>query len=168
MGSLFQNKHKQHGQAQGTKWIVENVQGQTDIVIQITETKQSVFISKIKDSMVTVKGKCSAIAIAAATGSGVVFDDVVATVEIINGKKVQVQANGALNQISIDKTEGATVYLQTPASQSAEIVTSLTSEINIVLPGATEEDDMVEHAVPEQFVSKFVDGKLITEASSHV
>lgn len=103
-----------------------------------------------------------------ATGSGVVFDDVVATVEVINSKKVQIQANGSVHQISLDKTHGATVYLQSPAGLSASIATSLTSEVNIVTPGKTENDDSVEHAIPEQFVSKFVNGKLVTGPSEHV
>eukprot|EP01128_Nolandella_sp_AFSM9_P011294 TRINITY_DN7_c6_g1_i1.p2 TRINITY_DN7_c6_g1~~TRINITY_DN7_c6_g1_i1.p2 ORF type:complete len:158 (-),score=52.56 TRINITY_DN7_c6_g1_i1:131-604(-) len=153
---------------EGNKWFVEKVEGKTDIVVNVAEAKQGVFISQIKDSVVTIVGKCSAISIESAVGSGIIFDDVVATVEVINSKKVQLQANGALNQIQIDKTNGATIYLQTAASQGAQLVTSLSSELNIVLPGATEEDDAIEHPVPEQYVSKFVDGKLVTGPTDHV
>jgi adenylyl cyclase-associated protein len=146
---------------EGTKWFVENLEGKTDVVVTVTEPKQSVFVSKIKDSVVTIKGKCTAISVENATGSGVIFDDVVATVEVINSKKVQIQANGSVHQIALDKTHGASVFLQTPAGQSALIATSLTSEVNIVTPGKTEDDDAIEHAVPEQFISKFVNGKPI-------
>jgi adenylyl cyclase-associated protein len=153
---------------EGTKWFVGNLEGKTDVVVNVTEPKQSVFVSKIKDSVVTIKGKCTAISVENATGSGVIFDDVVATVEVINSKKVQIQANGSVHQIALDKTHGASVFLQTPAGQSALIATSLTSEINIVTPGKTEDDDAIEHAVPEQFISKFVNGKLVTGPSEHV
>lgn len=30
------------------------------------------------------------------------------------------------------------------------------------------EEDSVEHAIPEQFVTKFVDGKFVTKAVEHV
>jgi len=144
------------------------VNGKQDVVVKVTEPKQSVFISKINNSVVTIQGKCTAISIENATGSGVIFDDVVATVEVINSKKVQIQANGSVHQISLDKTNGASVWLQTPAAQSAVIATSLTSEVNVVTPGKTENDDSIEHAIPEQFLSKFVNGKLVTGPAEHV
>jgi len=114
------------------------------------------------------KGKVSSICIDSCTGSGIVFDDVVSSVDVVNSKKVQLQANGNLHVIAIDKSAGATIYLQTPASQKAEIATSLATEVNIVVPGATEESDSIEHAVPAQFVSKFVNGKFVTAAVEHV
>jgi len=153
---------------EGTKFFVENLTGKTDVIIKITEPKQSVFISKVTNSVITVQGKCTAISVENATGSGIIFDDVVATVEVINSKKVQLQANGSVHQISLDKTHGASVFLQTAAGQSASIATSLTSEVNVVTPGKTENDDSIEHAIPEQFISKFVKGKLITGPSEHV
>ncbi len=53
--------------------------------------------------------------------------------------------------------------LQNPAFQ---LVTAKCSEINVIVV-AGPEDDPVEHAVPEQFISTFKGGKLITEASVH-
>jgi len=153
---------------EGTKWFVTGVSDKTDIVVKITEPKQSVFIYKVTNAVVTIQGKCTAISVENATGSGIVFDDVVATVEVINSKKVQIQANGTVHQISLDKTNGATVYLQSAVGLQAVIATSLTSEINVVTPGKTENDDSVEQAIPEQFISKFVNGKLITEPAAHV
>lgn len=79
-----------------------------------------------------------------------VFDDIVSTVDIINGNKVNVQANGVLPTINIEKSAGVTVYMTSTASRSAEVVTSLSSEVNLVVPGATENDNPSEFALPYQ------------------
>lgn len=50
----------------------------------------------------------------------------------------------------------------------AQVVTAKSSEVNIVLVAADPSaEDVVEHPVPEQFISTFKDGKLITTAASH-
>jgi len=149
------------------KWYVEGQTGVTDIVIN-AQPSHGVFISKNKDSVVTVKGKVGSICVESCQGSGIIFDDVVSSVDVVNCKKIQLQANGVLALVAIDKTTGVTVFLQSPASQKADIATSLATEINVVVPGKTENDDSVEHPVPAQFVSKFVKGKFVTTAVEHV
>jgi len=151
------------------KWYVENVHDNQGVTIE-TNPKQGVFVSKVKNSVIYIKGKCNTIIIDNSVGSGVVFDDVISTVEVINSKKIQLQANGAIPSISIDKTEGATVILSSHKSKdSVSIVTSLSSEVNVVVNGdeAKGEED-VEYPVPEQFISKLVNGKLVTKPSEHV
>eukprot|EP01121_Diplochlamys_sp_Union-15-3_P002787 TRINITY_DN1259_c0_g1_i1.p1 TRINITY_DN1259_c0_g1~~TRINITY_DN1259_c0_g1_i1.p1 ORF type:complete len:169 (+),score=53.24 TRINITY_DN1259_c0_g1_i1:73-579(+) len=153
----------------GNKWFVENHKGKKDLVVNVTEFKQTVFISNVEDSVVTVKGKANAIVAQGVKKSGIIFDDIVANVEVINGSKVQLQANGVVPSIVIDKTQGATIYLQSAAGKKAEIVTSLSSEINVVTPGASAEADPKESPIPSQFVSKFNDkGVLITNPVEHV
>lgn len=50
-----------------------------------------------------------------------------------------------------------------------QLVTAKSSEVNVnVVPSDPNSNaDAVEHAVPEQFISSFKDGKLITVAASH-
>jgi hypothetical protein len=49
-----------------------------------------------------------------------------------------------------------------------QVVTAKSSEVNLlVLAANPEAEDVAEHAVPEQFISTFVNGKLITTAASH-
>ena len=152
---------------EGNRWIVENITGTQDTVIE-PEAKHSIYISKVVDGVVTVSGKCNTIMIDDCSGSGIIFSDVIATVEVVNSKKMQLQANAAVPQIMFDKCEGGTVYLQTAAAQSAEIVTSLSRELNVVIPGATEEDDAIEFPVPAQFVSCLKDGEFATIPAEHV
>lgn len=43
-----------------------------------------------------------------------------------------------------------------------------TNGLLVVVPGATEDDDPVELAVPEQFSTSYKDGKLTTTPTAHV
>mmetsp|Transcript_4482 Transcript_4482/g.6717 ORF Transcript_4482/g.6717 Transcript_4482/m.6717 type:complete len:163 (+) Transcript_4482:55-543(+) len=152
----------------GNKWIIEKVDGKQDIVVNATETKQSVLISNCSNFVVTVKGKVSSITINKCSTGGVIFDDVIASVELMNGKKIQLQANGAVPTIQVDKTEGATVFLQTEAGQKADIISSLASEVNVVLPAADDNSDPSELPIPYQFKTNVKDGKLVTAPVDHV
>jgi adenylyl cyclase-associated protein len=137
------------------------------IVITVTEFKQTVFVSKCVGTVVQVVGKCNSITIEGCKQTNVVFDDIVSTVDIINGNKVNVQANGVLPTINVEKSAGVNVYLTSQASRAAEIVTSLSTEVNVVIPGATENDDPKEHAIPYQFISKLAGGKVTTLPVEH-
>ena len=57
------------------------------------------------------------------------------------------------------------VYLA-PASHAAEIMTAKSSEMNIVLMHGDDQEPS-EHALPEQFLSQYKDGKFVTTAVSH-
>ena len=57
------------------------------------------------------------------------------------------------------------MYLPAAALDIVNITTAKSSEVNIAVSGMA--DDLLEHAIPEQFVSVFRNGKLITEPISH-
>lgn len=108
---------------------------------------------------------------------GVVVDDIVTTVEIINCKKVQVQAKNSAGSWIVDKCDRTTIYLpegsvkdkvrvesasklsrvtqQTPTQ--AVVVSCMSSATNVLhsTPGG---EDMVENAIPEQIQSTFTLG----------
>jgi adenylyl cyclase-associated protein len=49
-----------------------------------------------------------------------------------------------------------------------QVVTAKSSEVNVlVTPANPETEDVAEHAVPEQFISSFKGGKLVTTAACH-
>jgi adenylyl cyclase-associated protein len=61
-----------------------------------------------------------------------------------------------------------TCMLCTSAFPRLQVVTAKSSEVNLVVVAADPSaEDAVEHAVPEQFISTFKDGKLVTTAASH-
>jgi len=153
----------------GSKWHVEGFKGKNDIVVEVTEAKQSVLVFKCEQSVVTVKGKCTSVSLDNSKKSAVIFDHIIATLEVVNCNGVQAQCNGSVPSITIDKTQGCNLFLQTADSKKVEIVSSASTEINVTTPGKTANDDPHEQAIPSQFVTKFgADGKLITKPSEHV
>jgi hypothetical protein len=60
------------------------------------------------------------------------------------------------------------VFLTEEAAGTTEVVTSKCSALTINVLFKDVDKDPVEHAVPEQFVSKVVDGKLVTTPTAHM
>ena len=75
------------------KWIIEFQQGQSNLVVDNTEMKQTVYIYKCKECTITVKGKVNSILVDSCERVGVLFDDVLSTIEFINSKNVQAQVS---------------------------------------------------------------------------
>jgi len=153
----------------GLKWMVKFYPGQEEpVTINITDKKQSVTISDCSKTIFVIKGKVTNISVMNSESCGVIFDDIIASVEVVRCQKMQLQSNGQIAQICIDKTNGADLFIQTEAGKNVEIVTSLTDAVNINFPGKSEEEDMVEFPIPAQFQSVLENGKLVTTAVSHV
>ncbi|XP_064203320.1 adenylyl cyclase-associated protein 1 [Anguilla rostrata] len=146
----------------GKKWRVENQEGAQGLVIDDTELKQVVYAYKCNNSTLQVKGKLNSITIDNCKKFGLVFDDVVGIVEVINCRDVKIQVMGKVPTISINKTDGCHVYLSTD-SLACEIISAKSSEMNVLVPGAGGE--YTEIPVPEQFKTVWDGKKLVTTAT---
>ncbi len=131
------------------KWKVEYQQGRSDLVIDQTDLKHTVYVYQCRDCTITVKGKVNSILIDSCNKVGLLFDDVLSTVEFINSKNVQMQVLGRVPTVAIEKTDSCQVYLSRN-SLDTEIISSKSSSMNVLIPDA-EGDEFVEHPVPEQF-----------------
>ncbi|XP_022602683.1 adenylyl cyclase-associated protein 1 [Seriola dumerili] len=145
----------------GKKWKVENQEGAQNLVISDTELKQVVYAYKCNKSTLQVKGKINSITVDNCKKMGLVFDDVVGIVEVINCKDIKVQVIGKVPTISINKTDGCHVYLS-EGSLSCEIVSAKSSEMNILVP---KDGEFTELPVPEQFKTVWDGQKLVTTAT---
>ncbi|XP_060068169.1 adenylyl cyclase-associated protein 1-like, partial [Ylistrum balloti] len=143
------------------KWIVENHVDNRNIEITDTALNHTVYIFKCQNSTIQIKGKINSIVVDSCKKVGVVFDDLVSSLEFINCQSVKGQVMGTLPTVSIDKTDGAQIYLSND-SLSCEIVTAKSSEMNIVIP---KDGDFVEFALPEQFKTSFDGKKMVTNIS---
>lgn len=143
---------------QGKKWVVENQENASSLVIEDTELKQVVYAYKCAHSTLTVKGKINSITVDNCKKFGLVFDHVVGIVEVINSRDVKIQVLGKVPTISVNKTDGCHIYLNKD-SLSCEVISAKSSEMNILIPG---EDDFVECPVPEQFKTVWNGEKLVT------
>uniref|UniRef100_A0A8C6BJA9 Adenylyl cyclase-associated protein n=1 Tax=Monodon monoceros TaxID=40151 RepID=A0A8C6BJA9_MONMO len=137
----------------------EYQEDRNDLVISETELRQVAYIFKCSKSTLQIKGKINSITIDSCKKFGLVFDNVVGIVEVINSKDIQMQVMGKVPTISINKTEGCHIYLSEDALD-CEIVSAKSSEMNILIP---RDGDYREFPVPEQFKTAWDGSKLVTE-----
>ncbi|KAI4016922.1 cyclase associated actin cytoskeleton regulatory protein 2 [Homo sapiens] len=152
-------KHAPVLELEGKKWRVEYQEDRNDLVISETELKQVAYIFKCEKSTIQIKGKVNSIIIDNCKKLGLVFDNVVGIVEVINSQDIQIQVMGRVPTISINKTEGCHIYLSEDALD-CEIVSAKSSEMNILIP---QDGDYREFPIPEQFKTAWDGSKLITE-----
>lgn len=95
--------------------------------------------------------------------TGILLESVVASVEVVNSKSLQVQVTGKAPTVSVDKTDGFHLFLSKD-SLDTELLTSKSSEVNISWPQG---EDWEEKAVPEQMITKIKDGKVGSEIVQH-
>uniref|UniRef100_A0A8C8TTS7 Adenylyl cyclase-associated protein n=1 Tax=Peromyscus maniculatus bairdii TaxID=230844 RepID=A0A8C8TTS7_PERMB len=152
-------KHAPVLELEGKKWRVEYQEDKNDLVISETELKQVAYIFKCEKSTLQIKGKVNSITVDNCKKFGLVFDNVVGIVEVINSKDIQIQVMGRVPTISINKTEGCHLYLSEDALD-CEIVSAKSSEMNVLIPQG---DDYREFPVPEQFKTVWDGSKLVTE-----
>lgn len=148
----------------GKKWNVEYFKGNPSLVIEETETNQSVYVFKCEGSTIKISGKCNNIILDSCKKTAVVFDSVVSSCEFINCQSVQMQVLGTCPTVSVEKTDGCQMYLSKD-SVGAEIVTAKSSEMNVMIPQG---EDFVEQAIPEQFKTMVKGGKLVTMPTESV
>uniref|UniRef100_A0AAR2M320 C-CAP/cofactor C-like domain-containing protein n=1 Tax=Pygocentrus nattereri TaxID=42514 RepID=A0AAR2M320_PYGNA len=153
-------KHSPVLELEGKKWRVEYQEQTHGLVIEETELRQVVYVFSCNNSTLHIKGKVNSIIVDNCKKLGLVFDNVVGILEVINSKDIQLQVLGKVPTISINKTEGCHVYLSKEAL-NCEIISAKSSEMNILVP--QEDDDYREFPVPEQFKTVWHGSKLVTE-----
>jgi adenylyl cyclase-associated protein len=155
-------------QLDGNKWKVEHQKGNKEVIVNVTSPKQVVYIYKCKDSVVKIVGKVNHITVDASQKTAVLFDDVVAAVEIVASKNVEIQANGKVPNMSVDNTDGCQIYWLDASNNECEVITSKSAEVNVSLKTG-DSDEFTEFPIPQQFLSKFNAGKknFSTETIKH-
>ena len=87
--------------------------------------------------------------------------------EITRCQGVGVQCQDSVPTVSVDNSSATKLYLTGAGGLATEVITSRSDELNIITPGASEDDGMTEAAVPEQFVTKYIDGSWRTAPVEH-
>jgi len=151
---------------QGNKWVIENQSNNRELVISETEPKQTVYIFGCDNSTVQIKGKVNAITVDGCKKTAVVFENAIATFEVVNSQGIEVQILGKVPSLFVDKTDGIQLYLSKDCLAS-EIIASKSSAVNVHIPGPNQGDDPTELPVPEQFKTTIVNGRLLTQSVEH-
>jgi len=152
---------------QGNKWVVEFQDGNKNIEINQTEPKQAVYIYRSDNAVVRINGKVNSIAIDGCNKTGIVFQDAISSVEAVNSNSIEIQVVKNVPSITIDKCSGVQIYLSKD-SLHTEVVTSKSDQMNVLIPGAKEGDDLIELPVPEQYKTLVKGKRLVTETMEHV
>jgi adenylyl cyclase-associated protein len=151
---------------EGNKWCVEYQKNQSSLTLEGAETKHTVYLYKNTNSTLIIKGKVNQITLDSCKKMALVVDNVISSVDVVNSNSCQIQIIGKAPTISVDKTDGVQIYLSKDGLET-EIMTSKSSEMNILIPGPKEDSDMVETPVPEQFKSVYKNGKWVTTIVEH-
>ncbi|KAI9347727.1 adenylate cyclase associated N terminal-domain-containing protein [Obelidium mucronatum] len=155
---------------EGNKWIVENFVNATDLVIKDPELRHTVYIYNCQNSTIQIQGKVNAVTLDNSKKTGLLVDSVVSTIDIVNCKSVQVQVTGRAPTVAIDKTDGCQVYLSkecVDGDSNVEVLTAMSSEVNVLVDGEGEDGGFVERPVPEQIKSTVRKGKMETSIVEH-
>nr|CCA23430.1 adenylyl cyclaseassociated protein putative [Albugo laibachii Nc14] len=136
----------------GEHWFIEH---QRDNVTTISDTHlgQKVYIFGCIDATIVMEGKVNTITLDSCKNTKLLFDDVVSSFEIINGKNIQAQCKGIVPSVAIDKTDGCMVYVSWEG-RDVNFITSKSSEMNVSLPSGPGSDEMIERPLPEQFIHR--------------
>jgi adenylyl cyclase-associated protein len=129
------------------KWVVENQTGYT--AVEIKEVKDTVYIFGSAGATIDVKGKCKSIIIDSCKKVSVLFDNAIASCEVVNSQRINVTCRETVASVAIDKTDGIVVTLPL-TSLETKIVASKSSEMNLSWPGA--DGELIERPIPEQYV----------------
>lgn len=123
----------------GKKWTVEFQNGaQGDKCLSIeANLKQTVYVFKCHDSLIKINGKVNAIVLDNCSKTACVFDEALASVELVNSRDIQIQCTKTSPAISIDGCTAVTYYLSDNYKQ-AQIITAKSAAVNLIRP--TEDD----------------------------
>ena len=153
-------------ESKGT-WFVEYYDKGT-ITMDKVELKESVYILGCTNTSVTIPVKCKSIQVDGCKRLTVEFKQVVSIFEIVNSDRVTAFVTDNCPSVSIDKTDGASINLSRAAvANPPQIITSKVSELNLVVPGKTDDDDPVEIPLPEQYITTYENGRIKTESVAH-
>lgn len=91
--------------------MVENQQDNRTLEINDCNFKQTVYVYNCKNVVLQINSKVNSICIDKCTRTAVVFTDVVAACEIVNGSSIEVQVKGVVPTVAVDNTAGVQIYL---------------------------------------------------------
>lgn len=142
------------------KWLVEYQSG--PVTVTIGSIKETVYILGCIGATIVISGKCKSIIVDMCKKTKVVFDNVMASCEVVNCQRMHIQCSEKVSSVAIDKTDGIIVQLPL-SSMDSTIVASKSSEMNVQWPDAN--GDILERPIPEQYVHRIKGLSITAEVS---
>ncbi|KAL9103771.1 MAG: hypothetical protein Q9163_001230 [Psora crenata] len=151
---------------EGNKWLIENFDDHSGMVEIDAQISHFILISRCTKTTIRINGKANAISVDNCTSLSLIIDSLVSSVDVIKSPKFEVQVLGTLPTIMLDQIDSAQIYLGNQ-SLKTEVFTSKCTAVNLNIPGASEEDDYTEKALPEQIKSVIRAGQVVSEIVEH-
>ncbi|TPP48688.1 Adenylate cyclase associated (CAP) C terminal family protein [Leishmania donovani] len=146
------------------RWVVKYQAGspaeQLQLELDKAEMRHAVRIENCHHAYITITNKVNSVSIVNCTKVQVALQVIVSSLEVLSCADVDVQVAQAAPTIDIERSTSVNVYLlDKDEARNTEIVTACSSTVNVLFPSEKDED-IVERAIPEQFVTRIVpDGK---------
>lgn len=146
------------------RWVVKYQVGgaaeQLQLELDKAEMRHAVRIENCQHAYITITNKVNSVSIVNCAKVQVALQTIVASLEVLSCTDVDVQVALAAPTIDIERSTSVNVYLlDKNEARNTEIVTACSSTVNVLFP-SEDGDDIVERAIPEQFVTRIVpDGK---------
>eukprot|EP01084_Bolivina_argentea_P022838 42479_1 len=138
---------------QGFRIWVENY---TEGVEEVKEAtiKNDIYIVNCKNTGFRIPTKCKTVIIDSCEKVQVEIEEVLTSVDMVNTKSSTLYLKKSVPTLNIDKCGGPRIVLfQELLDKKPQIVTSMTSDMNISIPGKTADDDFKDVPIPYQFIT---------------
>ena len=151
---------------ESNKWYIENHDDPGKIIEIQASLSHSILITKCNKTTIRVYGKANAISVDSSSNVSLIVESLVSSIDVIKTAKFEIQVLGSLPAILLDQVDTSNIYLG-PDSLGTEVLTSKCTAINVNVPGASEEDDYKECALPEQIKTVIRNGTAMSEIVEH-
>lgn len=133
-------------------WVENYVEGVEEI--KDVTVKNEIYILNCSNCAFKVPSKVKQVTVDNCKKVQVEIAEVLTGVDMINTKRCTLYITKQAPTLNIDKCEGPRVVLyQELLDKNPQIITSMVSDMNISLPGATADDDFKDMPIPYQFTS---------------
>ncbi|CAD6197962.1 unnamed protein product [Caenorhabditis auriculariae] len=85
------------------RWLVEYFENDENIVVNVEDIKQTVYITECRNSFIRVNGKANGITLDGCKKTKIVFDGLISQCEAINCQSIEMETLGELPMVSIQK-----------------------------------------------------------------
>lgn len=132
------------------------------IVVKVEGHDETIYVDGCKGTnkdgnlIIKIEGKFNALTINKCERCGLILEDGVSVVELVNCKKIQCQVTGLMNNWQIDKSSEINLYISEASTENLHILSSQWEAVNVVVPVG---DDVQEFGFPEQIKSGYSTSK---------
>jgi adenylyl cyclase-associated protein len=151
---------------QGNQWYIENY-GKEVLKFEGDDVQPNYGFALIKcqDTTLVVDGKCKTLLLENCSNIKIVCSSILASIEILNSKKITVTIKEICPQVNIERCQGIHLYLF-PSAKACKVHSTCSQSMVVHYPreGAGEEDEWLDIAIPETNVTQIKNDKLVSEA----